>query len=275
MKFELAKSLRSSTIRRALVSFTPDKRGITKDLELGKLYLELVSYDNKCGMKFSSDLHRSRFQKISNDTSQSKRQRMISCLIWFDSSSPIYRFIEREHLTFSFSQKSLLHAVISSLIAQSDCPLFISDIDELTIIKYGLLTSLSEEKGKLFNIDDPKRLMLAEPKIIEAIELIKQNPKSDWTTEKLARSVGLSRTSFSTKFSLLVGQTVMSYLTEYRFSLAKEMLINSSLSISEISETVGYASDISFARAFKRVYKLSPSKLRKNASLKSIERHNS
>ncbi len=113
----------------------------------------------------------------------------------------------------------------------------------------------SEEQGWLAALRDRY--------IGQALAEIHRSPGSQWTVESLARQVGLSRSAFSERFTRLVGQTVMQYLTEWRMQVARTRLINTTQPILDIAEALGYQSDAAFSRAFKRVFNMPPGKIRR------------
>ncbi|MEO1789992.1 MAG: helix-turn-helix transcriptional regulator [Pseudomonadota bacterium] len=73
----------------------------------------------------------------------------------------------------------------------------------------------------------------------------------------LSQSAALSRSAFGARFTALVGQSAMSYLTDWRLSLAARLL-------AEIAARVGYGSEPVFGRAYKRVYGHSPGHVRRS-----------
>ena len=91
-----------------------------------------------------------------------------------------------------------------------------------------------------------------------ALSLMHQRPSEAWTIAKLASEVGMSRSPFATKFSSLVGEPPLSYLTKWRMNLAAGYLRDDQVSIREIAERVGYESQASFTNAFKRSFSISP-----------------
>ncbi|MBI3523435.1 MAG: AraC family transcriptional regulator [Betaproteobacteria bacterium] len=74
----------------------------------------------------------------------------------------------------------------------------------------------------------------------------------DWTVESLASEAGLSRSAFATHFKTVVGDTPLGYLTRWRMYRAKALLRQGDLGIMEIAARVGYETDATFSRAFKR-----------------------
>jgi AraC family transcriptional regulator, alkane utilization regulator len=79
-----------------------------------------------------------------------------------------------------------------------------------------------------------------------------------WTVASLAREVGLSRTAFAIRFSLLLGEAPIRYLAGRRMARAESLLENADLALAKIAETVGYESEAALSRAFKRHFGVSP-----------------
>jgi len=99
---------------------------------------------------------------------------------------------------------------------------------------------------------------LRDKQISGALSLIHQKPNHPWTIAKLAAEVGMSRSPFTARFTSLVGEPPLSYLSNWRMNLAADYLRNEQLRINEIAERVGYESQASFSNAFKRRFGVSP-----------------
>ena len=102
-----------------------------------------------------------------------------------------------------------------------------------------------------------------------ALGLIHQAPEYRWKVEELANAVALSRSAFSTRFTLLVGETPVKYLTRWRMHLAMRLLRNEG-NIQKIAQRLGYDSEVAFRKAFKREVGISPAQYRVNTG----SRHN-
>ena len=63
-----------------------------------------------------------------------------------------------------------------------------------------------------------------------------------------------------------VGFSPMAYLTRYRLHRAQQLLEQSSLSVAQIAEKVGYLSESAFNKAFKRGLGVPPGEFRRNLS---------
>ncbi len=105
----------------------------------------------------------------------------------------------------------------------------------------------------------------ADPNLSRALQAIHADPARGWSLAELAREAGLSRTGFALKFADRMDETPMSYLTRWRMLLARQALGGSRVTVAEVAETVGYASEAAFARVFKRETGLTPAAFRRAA----------
>lgn len=99
---------------------------------------------------------------------------------------------------------------------------------------------------------------MTDPHLSQALAVMHNAPNHNWTTNKLAKEVGMSRSSFTERFKEIVGVPPLAYLTDYRLRIAAHHLRLNKNSIGQISTLVGYASNSTFSQAFKRVYGMSP-----------------
>ena len=68
----------------------------------------------------------------------------------------------------------------------------------------------------------------------------------------------MSRAAFASRFKELLGETPMGYVTRCRMQMAHRLLRDGGMSMADIAEQVGYASEAAFAKAFKRETGVSP-----------------
>jgi AraC-like DNA-binding protein len=99
----------------------------------------------------------------------------------------------------------------------------------------------------------------------KALAAIHREPEKDWSVASLAKEVGMSRSGFSARFTQLVGESAMRYLTQWRMQLARVQLQETSESLSVLADRLGYQSEAAFCRAFKRVFGVSPGSVRQGA----------
>lgn len=90
------------------------------------------------------------------------------------------------------------------------------------------------------------------------LTLIHHQPARPWTLIDLAREAGSSRTSLSDRFTQLVGQPPMQYLTQWRMQVAATRLAQSGAKVAAVGAEVGYDSEAAFSRAFKKATGLAP-----------------
>jgi AraC-like DNA-binding protein len=108
----------------------------------------------------------------------------------------------------------------------------------------------AEQRGWLAGLRDPQ--------IGRALALLHARPAEAWTAETLALEVGMSRSVFAERFTSLVGQPPMHYLTLWRMQVAAQHLREGHGGVAQIAFEVGYESEAAFSRAFKRQFGTSP-----------------
>jgi transcriptional regulator GlxA family with amidase domain len=91
-----------------------------------------------------------------------------------------------------------------------------------------------------------------------SISLMHRQLGRPWTVGSLATAVGMSRSAFALRFSVLLGESPIQYLARRRVARACSLLEGDGAKIARIAAEVGYESDVAFSRAFKRRVGLSP-----------------
>lgn len=97
--------------------------------------------------------------------------------------------------------------------------------------------------------------LYAHPRIAKAISALHKHPEKTWTLKLMAKQAMLSRTTFAETFKSLSGWTPGQYLGWWRMQLAWSLL-RSGEKIARVSAKVGYQSESSFSRAFKKTFHL-------------------
>jgi AraC-like DNA-binding protein len=113
---------------------------------------------------------------------------------------------------------------------------------------------------------------LSDPVIGRALSHLHSVPTEAWTVVELAKRVGTSRSVLDDRFRKRLGRAPMRYLTEWRLQLAAELLRTSTLALAEIADRVGYDSEASFNRAFRRHVGAPPARWRDRARRSSSGR---
>jgi AraC-like DNA-binding protein/quercetin dioxygenase-like cupin family protein len=78
------------------------------------------------------------------------------------------------------------------------------------------------------------------------------------TLQRLAELAFMNPSYFCRYFKQVIGLSPISYLLRYRIDKAKELLLNSSLSITEVSSGAGFNSQSYFNRIFQRFTRMNP-----------------
>jgi AraC-like DNA-binding protein len=99
-----------------------------------------------------------------------------------------------------------------------------------------------------------------------ALALLHGHPAEPWTIASLARRVALSRSAFASKFTELMGEPPLHYLTRLRIDDAARRLHSSDDKLSAIAAAVGYESVTAFTRTFGRHMGMTPSQYRESRS---------
>ncbi|HEY2467584.1 MAG TPA: AraC family transcriptional regulator [Terracidiphilus sp.] len=97
-----------------------------------------------------------------------------------------------------------------------------------------------------------------DPQIGTALGAIHDRVNTPWTVESLAEVAGMSRSAFAVRFKVLLGQTPLEYVTEWRMQKAMQLLEQRDKKLINVARSVGYESDASFSKAFKRVVGANP-----------------
>jgi AraC-like DNA-binding protein len=93
---------------------------------------------------------------------------------------------------------------------------------------------------------------LADERLACALRAFHAHPDRAWTIVELAREAALSRSAFFARFSRTVGLAPMEYVMAWRMAIAKRLLRENDLEITQIAERVGYSSASTFSVAFTR-----------------------
>jgi AraC-like DNA-binding protein len=130
----------------------------------------------------------------------------------------------------------------------------LADILIIQAIRAWIDSSPEAERGWLAALRDHQ--------IGKALAAIHREPKKKWSVASLAKEVGMSRSGFSARFTNMVGESAMRYLTQWRMQLARNQLQETSDSLAVLADRFGYQSEAAFCRAFKRMFGVSPGRVR-------------
>lgn len=103
---------------------------------------------------------------------------------------------------------------------------------------------------------------MGDPVAGRALRLIHARPERAWTVDALAAEAGVSRATLARRFTALVGRPPMAYLTEWRLTLAADLLARTDATVASIARQVGYRTPFALSAALKRVHDTRPAELR-------------
>ncbi|WP_405791835.1 AraC family transcriptional regulator [Streptomyces sp. NBC_01506] len=101
-----------------------------------------------------------------------------------------------------------------------------------------------------------------DPLVGHALRLLHDRPADPWTVARLAAESGVSRAALARRFTARVGEPPMTYLANWRVSLAADLLRGTDDTVGAIARKVGYANTFALSVAFKRLRQVTPSEHR-------------
>lgn len=196
------------------------------------------------------------------------------CAIWYPGVRHMYTFtVEGDPSTFFLHFTGAAAQEAMGFVAPASPPVY--TITERTafeslfrqLLRTHLVKSdnhILEENALLMQIisilaqsSNPSKPAIRKD-ILHAMEYMKNHMTEDFSVEQYAASVNLSSSRFSHLFSKTIGMSPHQYLTRLRLERAQAYLRDSTMSIAEISDTVGFSDPLYFSRLFSKTYGLSP-----------------
>lgn len=189
------------------------------------------------------------------------RSLIVCCTIGFEgpTANPLLELLpsvmhvrDAEHGSTDLSSLLVMMAreVEAQRIGSATVMARLADIVMTQIIRTWVETRADELTGWLAAVRDPQ--------IGSALAKIHRSPGEDWTVDRLSTIAGLSRSRFSHRFKNLLSASPAQYLLQWRMRLAASWLRNGYMPLSQVASDLGYGSDSSFSRAFKRFTGVSP-----------------
>ncbi|BCJ36454.1 AraC family transcriptional regulator [Actinocatenispora thailandica] len=106
----------------------------------------------------------------------------------------------------------------------------------------------------------------SDPVVGPVLRLLHDDPAAPWTVSALAAEVHVSRAALARRFTELMGQPPMGYLTQWRLGLAADLLREPDATVAGVAARVGYSTAFALSTAFKRVRGISPREHRERAA---------
>jgi AraC-like DNA-binding protein len=105
----------------------------------------------------------------------------------------------------------------------------------------------------------------SDPVVGPVLRAIHYAPDRPWTVASLAATAGVSRAALARRFTEVVGEPPMTFLTHWRLALTADLLLEPDTTLASIAHRVGYGSPYALSAAFTRVHGLSPQEYRRSA----------
>jgi transcriptional regulator GlxA family with amidase domain len=179
------------------------------------------------------------------------------CRVFLGGLPPILKVSIRNDASGQWLENSIRYSVGDADASRPGGEAVLAKLSEVlfveTLRRYIALLP-PEQTGWLAGIRDPE--------VGKALALLHRKPAHPWTIAALANEVGISRSVLAERFRRYLSETPIAYLTRWRLQLGAQMLKTTSSSVAEIAAEVGYESEPSFNRAFKREFALPPARFR-------------
>ncbi|MGY2733753.1 helix-turn-helix domain-containing protein [Sphingomonas sp. UYP23] len=104
------------------------------------------------------------------------------------------------------------------------------------------------------------------PSLARAVALVIAEPASNHSLTALARAAGMSRSRFAKVFAETLGTPPMAFVSQARLEKARDLLLSTGLSISDIAHHVGFASRSHFSRSFRNAFGIDPTRMRRTGA---------
>ncbi len=108
---------------------------------------------------------------------------------------------------------------------------------------------------------------MSDKHLSKAIQAMHSSLDRSWSVASLAREARMSRSAFALKFRTVLGQTPLEYLTRWRMYKAGAMIRSNNKSFAEVASAIGYGSESSFSRVFRREMGEAPREYRRKCAL--------
>ena len=103
---------------------------------------------------------------------------------------------------------------------------------------------------------------LQDQRLARAVAAVVERPGAHYALSDLASLAGMSRSSFSERFSRTFGQSPLDFVITVRLRHAAHLLATTQLPVKLVADAVGYSSRSHFSREFKAAYGVDPTAYR-------------
>ncbi|MET0242472.1 MAG: AraC family transcriptional regulator [Flavitalea sp.] len=195
--------------------------------------------------------------------------------------------ISAEWLKAQFNKRILPFPDLWERTVKTDAPFVLSDICSTTVnltinelfeviihdgTRHAVVRSLisvlvAEFFKKIFDRQPNEAYAIKDvhfEKIMEAENILLAHLQKNLPSlEKIAQSVALSESTFKRHFKAIFGKSIYEYYLEKKMDLAKQLMIENSLTVNDTAERLGYEKVSNFIEIFKKHHGYSPGVLKK------------
>ncbi|MBC7807940.1 MAG: AraC family transcriptional regulator [Akkermansiaceae bacterium] len=167
----------------------------------------------------------------------------------------LVRGVATDDATLPLILEAMASEVMTQRVGAATVLTRLADVVIARIIRAWVEAPHAETTGWLAAIRDPK--------LGAALAAIHRDPGHPWSVESLAAIAQTSRSIFSERFTGTVGMSPARYLARWRMHVASVWFRSERLTVAQVAERLGYESEASFSRAFKRLVGVPPGTLRR------------
>jgi AraC-like DNA-binding protein len=176
-------------------------------------------------------------------------------------SLPRYVLLQRDELEqWPWLTRTLEHLSAEYMSGAPGSELTVNKLTEVLLVQ--LLRANFGRSGDIGII-----AALRDKRLARALTAIHNHPGQRWTIENAAEESSMSRSGFARRFKEVMRVSFFDYLTRLRMRNARALLATTNLTVSMISEKIGYQSDLSFVKAFKKLHGVTPRAYRQSLRL--------
>ncbi|WP_299090249.1 response regulator [uncultured Metabacillus sp.] len=170
---------------------------------------------------------------------------------------------------FDYAQEAIRLGVLNYLVKPLNKRKLIEAVEQAIEVQ-----EKREREGRIYKFVDEKLVDVVkqgdrkeDAPIPMALDYIDKHIDLQLTMKEVANHVHLNPSYFSVLFKEQVNMTFSEYLTRSRLQKAKNLLIESTLSVADIAEKVGYSTSKYFIKLFKEYEGQTPSRFRKTNTI--------
>ncbi len=202
-------------------------------------------------------------------------------VIAFQCQSPSMEFFQQKILPLSDMEKHLLAGIVSEAKAAFSSPLhdptlkkmkraknaFFGSEQMISIYLEQLLISLIRSFGKVPLNTTTFHQGMEKGVINDVVAYLQENIHEKLVFQQVLDKIGISASSLKSIFKKKIGMGVMTYFTKMKMEVAKTMIREGELNVTQIAGFLGYDSVHLFSRRFRQLTGMSPTEYGKSVKI--------